>query len=1025
MAKKILNDEMMNYDTLVNIILTYFCKYNKLSDESRKVYRGTTKDDYEIWLDEQAFADKCDKLVSFYYQILKQPYFARMDFFNWVDEESVKRSKFYIGKQALIEDNVEYIIDWRSPVAKCYYTKNIKHFTYRDDERNLTLGFSENDFVHYYLLLKRTFNIPEIELSNEELHSFDWDRLKDKIKEKYIFFSFDDLYTADVSEAMDFIKKNYKQDFDLMEYTSFSDDETVDSTELVDTRDILRKELINKRNLEKVTDIIKTIQDNQYKIITKNIDESIILQGCAGSGKTMILLHRLSYLIYNVKDLYTSNVRIIVPNVSFSNYIDELATDLGIEKIMRTDIGNYYIEILRNYNYLLDKIPDRFIPEVKNSEFLKYIYSESMYNKIEKMYKEYIHFFLELIQFDKLVLLTNNPDVYSQAFHEKIGIDKNLMIFKKELMSLSNTIYNKKVINYKFIDSLQIKRDNDFQFDKFINSLKLYCDALISNYYNFKDRYELEMIALEEEYSKTIEWDLRNKRKDYESIKYLKQRIDNLGFLESIFTKKELERKLKEQQLVIDFNENKVKEYNKKRFDIQEAFNNISKSFDLDYKEEIKSIEKYIDISELKRNKKLLSSIINLIKDFNEKINNMLLINEAIQIIDSVSCKGFFKDEVNVYLSHLLEDYGLKETKDDNRKDYKWYYYVLLLTNYIYQGPLDSLRRYLFIDEGQDISAMEYKLLHNIHNEKTVFNIYGDVNQNIYEWGINNWDEIDFVSPECHYCINENYRNSYQINQFCNYYFSKNNLTLGPDGNDVLYCTEDEAFDIINAAFNNKNEKIAIVLSRKNFQIANKLRSLSISHNNYNELLSYYFIDEIKGLEFKNVLVFTEKMETNERYISFTRSLDKLLVCGNFEDKIKIEYVQNHVDDLFRKNEDQFIQLYNELKDDSEDSSGSQTTTKSTKENTDTIKEKITIERVIEEFEEYRVTERILGQDSDDIVPGVIVYDSKHNAYGLCIKRTKESIIIYLQFYGEVEFDLETEDLYIIADNHFFEYFID
>ena len=54
-----------------------------------------------------------------------------------------------------------------------------------------------------------------------------------------------------------------------------------------------------KRADHKLTDIIKTIQENQNAIINYPASKSFIVQGCAGSGKTMILLHRLSQIIFN------------------------------------------------------------------------------------------------------------------------------------------------------------------------------------------------------------------------------------------------------------------------------------------------------------------------------------------------------------------------------------------------------------------------------------------------------------------------------------------------------------------------------------------------------------------------------------------------------------------------------------------------------------------------------------------------------------------------------------------------------
>ena len=61
------------------------------------------------------------------------------------------------------------------------------------------------------------------------------------------------------------------------------------------TDNFLLKVLESKKNRNEFTDIIKTIQGNQNGIIRDDINTNTIVQGVAGSGKTVVLLHRLSY----------------------------------------------------------------------------------------------------------------------------------------------------------------------------------------------------------------------------------------------------------------------------------------------------------------------------------------------------------------------------------------------------------------------------------------------------------------------------------------------------------------------------------------------------------------------------------------------------------------------------------------------------------------------------------------------------------------------------------------------------------
>ena len=76
----------------------------------------------------------------------------------------------------------------------------------------------------------------------------------------------------------------------------------------------LQKVLQDKRGEKNISNIIRSIQKKQNDIIEYDFNKSFIIQGCAGSGKTMILLHRLANLKYNRPETDWKRVKIITPN---------------------------------------------------------------------------------------------------------------------------------------------------------------------------------------------------------------------------------------------------------------------------------------------------------------------------------------------------------------------------------------------------------------------------------------------------------------------------------------------------------------------------------------------------------------------------------------------------------------------------------------------------------------------------------------------------------------------------------------
>lgn len=100
-----------------------------------------------------------------------------------------------------------------------------------------------------------------------------------------------------------------------------------------------------KRGDKRLTDIIPTIQANQNAIITRPADESCIVAGCAGCGKTMILLQRLEYLGFN-KKLELDTAVIIAPGERYIEHIQPVVDDLMINAVRRMTMPAFYRELI-------------------------------------------------------------------------------------------------------------------------------------------------------------------------------------------------------------------------------------------------------------------------------------------------------------------------------------------------------------------------------------------------------------------------------------------------------------------------------------------------------------------------------------------------------------------------------------------------------------------------------------------------------------------------------------------------------
>lgn len=128
------------------------------------------------------------------------------------------------------------------------------------------------------------------------------------------------------------LKRQYKIEDGKLNYY-------IDSNMIIDD-DILMEQL-SKNASSKMHEIASTIQKEQNILIRNEKFENTIVQGVAGSGKTSIAMHRVSYLLFKYrKQLKSEDILVLSPSELFADYIDEVLPALGEEKTFTTTFSN-------------------------------------------------------------------------------------------------------------------------------------------------------------------------------------------------------------------------------------------------------------------------------------------------------------------------------------------------------------------------------------------------------------------------------------------------------------------------------------------------------------------------------------------------------------------------------------------------------------------------------------------------------------------------------------------------------------
>lgn len=128
----------------------------------------------------------------------------------------------------------------------------------------------------------------------------------------------------------------------------------IENSRLVDFYDsdvVTNDEFLTKylsKNKEVVLgEIIATIQKEQNEIIRDNPWHSVIVQGVAGSGKTTVAMHRISYILYNYKEKFRPDeFYIIGSNKMLLNYITGVLPNLDVYNVNQMTMEEFLLSLL-------------------------------------------------------------------------------------------------------------------------------------------------------------------------------------------------------------------------------------------------------------------------------------------------------------------------------------------------------------------------------------------------------------------------------------------------------------------------------------------------------------------------------------------------------------------------------------------------------------------------------------------------------------------------------------------------------
>lgn len=680
-------------------------------------------------------------------------------------------------------------------------------------------------------------------------------------------------------------------------FIDFSDSVNEEDGENVVADPFLLRILEYNRDQQEMVNIAQTIRDDQHRVIIRPTDENFIVEGCAGSGKTMILLHRLSSLVFNEPDFEAENLVIISPNNLLDQESKKLVSDFEIEKAQKGSINALYLkwvqDYMRKHQIYNDYWKRDYSSLIENNSLDKdavsLFYSRDFAREFGEVVRTLFRNYnikldgFDFVQHEKKQIAETEKHIFGGNFDAEKNPD--LIKYHEDMALKYGSIceqISRTNVQAKMEDlSQQIKqfkkqkknKDEDSQIQLDLDDL--YKQMLV----RLEEQRESKEIELMELIAKKIEF--KNPKDAFEELLYeerrevLREKIQTVeGEIASI------NRDIKRETEIY---EKKLREKNR-----NDASINLQKQYDI--------LKRFYDSGELRgdveRTEKgdislstgIFKPIFDFEKKYSGKTHKLVLKNNGSEMAfwknnyrlykRKIQFEKFLNGEKREYLIEVIESvisYWKAYSNIDTFKHYEFELFLLLKGLQALYGQMDSNIKLISIDEYQDYAPAEIDLLRQLFNF-AVINLYGDPNQRINP---KTDDEIDRSKYE-QYKFFVNYRNGRQIAEFINEELGTQMEAIGIESK-IIQLSASE-LDIPIPA----DKRVALIVkSEKEYEelVYDKSKDNLFTDDNCNidkRMLNVIPVRMVKGLEFEDVYVYDKNLDENERYVAYTRALKTL-----------------------------------------------------------------------------------------------------------------------------------------------------
>lgn len=263
-------------------------------------------------------------------------------------------------------------------------------------------------------------------------------------------------------------------DLKLKRTYEISDSKLIDyyDANIVSNDEFLTKHLSKSKEVV-LDEIIATIQKEQNEIIRDNPWHNVLVQGVAGSGKTTVAMHRISYILYNFKEKFRPDEFFIIgSNKMLLNYITGVLPNLDVYNVNQMTMEDFLL-LLLDKDFQVTKGKYQF----SNSFTKRRTESQSKEESELKRFKGSLDFIKALDaymrQFEMSVILSEDVSYENSIVYSKEEIQYFLNFFQDKPLQEKVDLLNKKLA-YKIKSVNEEKEKRKEEIAREVNRYKNY-----------------------------------------------------------------------------------------------------------------------------------------------------------------------------------------------------------------------------------------------------------------------------------------------------------------------------------------------------------------------------------------------------------------------------------------------------------------------------------------------------------------------------------------------------------------------